>query len=33
MNDVAVFLFVNTKKLGFVKKQAASLRIFAATFL
>jgi len=33
MNDVAVFLFLNTKKLGFIKKQTASLRIIAATFL
>jgi len=33
MNDVAVLLFLNTKKLGFIKKQAASLRSFAATFL
>jgi len=28
MNDVFLFLFLNTKKLGFIKKQAASLRIF-----
>jgi hypothetical protein len=33
MNDVTVFVFLNTKKLGFIKKQAASLKIFAATFL
>jgi len=33
MNDVAVFLFLNTKELGFIKKQAASLRIFGTTFV
>jgi hypothetical protein len=31
-NDVAVFLFLNTKELGFIKKQAESCRIFCSNF-